>query len=123
MSQIKNVTSLDAKIKSLEIQENIQIQALKSQKDSIAHNLAPAHLLKSAVSNMSVSHGKGGTSALDIISGLIVGFIGKKFWVGKSGGWFKKLTAPVIQYFLTIFVKNKITKIREPKYKYERLSD
>lgn len=121
MSNIKNISALEARIRSLEIQENIQIQALKSQKDSIAHNLSPAHLLKSAVNNLSVKPGKSGTSALDIITGLVVGFIGKKFWAGKSAGWFRKLTAPIVQYFLTIFVKNKITKIREPKY--ERLTD
>lgn len=116
MSDIKNIKSLDAKIKALQTEENIQIQALRSQKDSIVHNLSPTVLLRSAVNTLSIKPGKYRTSTIDIVTGLLAGFIGKKVWAGKSSGWFKKLTAPIIQYFVTIFVKNKIKKIRTPKY-------
>jgi hypothetical protein len=108
---VTDINSLQQQIEKLQAKERQQVEEFNSAKSLIAYNLSPAQLFKRAANAISPKPAAGQLN-LDLVTGLVAGAISNRFYAPKSSGLIRKLTAPIVQYVVTNYVKNKVAKIR-----------
>ncbi len=109
---VKNIDDLDARLLALKLQEANQQDEIQVLVHNIKESVSPANLLKKAAHLFSPGD-LGSSSIMNVAAGVAAGFVAKKIYKGKSAGLIKKLTAPILQYIITVVVKNTIAKKRE----------
>jgi hypothetical protein len=109
---VTDISSLHKRMAELEAQEQAQINDFKLAKKELTESLSPTRLFKSAVHKFSSSPMQG-QSGVDLITGLVAGAVTNRLYAPASAGFFRRITAPIVQYMVTNFVKNKVTRIRE----------
>ena len=108
---IKNSADLKAAILELELRKIREKQLLADDFHGLTKSLMPMNLLKSTISK--VKHSPGMTSTLLKAGvGLGVGFISKKFIIGKSTGIFKRLLGSAIEMGIAGLVAKKSDNIK-----------
>ena len=104
--------NIETRIKDLELQYTEQMADIKSTAFALVESVSPMHLFKSTLRNVVSTPGLR-SSMIDTAVGLGAGFLGKKLFVNKSGGIFKKITGSALQLLLTNFVSKKLHQARE----------
>ena len=95
-NQVTPSVRLQSRIKQLEELQKNQVDGLKTSAGLLLHSLSPVQLLKSTVLNTAM--------------GIGAGFIGRKLYTGRSHSIISKIAGPAIQFFITNFVRNKLSK-------------
>ena len=109
---VKNIDDLDARLLSLKLQEANQQDEIQGLLHNIKESVSPANLLKKTADLFSPGDLSSG-SFINMAAGIAAGFIAKKIYKGKSAGIIKKITAPILQYIITVVVKNRVAKKRQ----------
>ncbi len=112
MKQPSPMENLDIRIQDLELQYKAQLADIKTTATSLMESVSPMHLLKSSLRTVVNTPGLR-SNLVDTAIGLGAGFVGKKLFVNKSGGIFKKLTGSALQLLLTNFISKKLHQARE----------
>lgn len=108
---VKNIEDLDARLLSLKLQEANQEDEIQGLLHDVKESVSPANLIKKAAHLFSPGD-LGSGSIMNVAAGVAAGFLAKKIYKGRSAGLIKKLTAPILQYIITVVVKNTIAKKR-----------
>ena len=106
------MNDLEARIRDLEKVQAQQMAELKLSAVGIVESFSPSNMLKSALKDV-VQSPDLRNSAINTAIGLGAGFIGRKIFVGKSGGLFKKVTGSALQFLITNFIRKKIPEMRD----------
>jgi uncharacterized coiled-coil protein SlyX len=114
MKQPTAMENLESRIKELELQYEVQIADIKSTAAALVDSVSPIHLLKSTLRTAVNTPGLRG-NLIDTAVGLGAGFLGKKLFVNKSAGVFRKMTGTALQLLLTNFISKKLHDVREDK--------
>lgn len=109
---VKNIDDLDARLLQLKLQEANQRDEIHVHVHNLKESVSPANLIKKAA-NLFSPGDLSSSSIMNVAAGVAAGFIAKRIYKGKSAGLIKKLTAPILQYIITVVVKNTIAKKRE----------
>lgn len=112
MKQPTAMENLESRIKELELQYETQIADIKSTAAALVESVSPMQLLKSTFRNVVTTPGLRG-NLVDTALGLGAGFLGKKLFVNKSAGVFRKLTGSALQLLLTNFISKKLHDVRD----------
>lgn len=108
-NQITPSVSLQNRILQLEQLQKTQVQELKNSAGLLLHSLSPVQLLKSTFKEVSATPNLK-TAVLNTAMGIGAGFIGRKLYTGRSHSIISKIAGPAIQFFITNFVRNKLSK-------------
>lgn len=100
METIYTLDSLDRKIQLLENQQNAEWCAIKDEIDEIKEHLKPLNLIRSTVEEINETVGFKSDLAQSAIS-IGIGYLAKRFVVGKSTSTFKNIFGSVLQLFVT----------------------
>ena len=100
METIYTLDSLDRKIQLLEHQQNAEWCAIKDEIDEIKEHLKPLNLIRSTVEEINETVGFKSDLAQSAIS-IGIGYLAKRFVVGKSTSTFKNILGSVLQLFVT----------------------
>lgn len=100
METIYTLDSLDRKIQLLEHQQNAEWCAIKDEIDEIKEHLKPLNLIRSTVEEINETVGFKSDLAQSAIS-IGIGYLAKRFVVGKSTSTFKNIFGSVLQLFVT----------------------
>lgn len=107
--QLTPTVRLQSRIKELEELQQNQVDELKNSAGLLMHSLSPVQLLKSTFNKVSSTpHLK--RTVLNTAMGIGAGFVGRKLYTGRSHSIISKIAGPAIQFFITNFVRNKLTK-------------
>lgn len=112
MKQPSAMEGLDIRIKELELRYEEQMADLRSAAAALMDSMSPMHLLKNTLKDVVNTPGLKG-NLIDTAVGMGAGFLGKKLFVNKSGGLFKKMTGSALQFLLTSFVSRKLHEARD----------
>ncbi len=108
-NQVTPSIRLHSRIKQLEELQKNQVDGLKTSAGLLLHSLSPVQLLKSTFKEVSTTPNLKRT-VLNTVMGIGAGFIGRKLYIGRSHSIINKIAGPAIQFFLTNFVRNKLSK-------------
>lgn len=108
---VKNIDDLDARILQLKLQEANQQDEMQAHLHNLKESVSPANLMNKAANLFSPGDLSSG-SIMNVAVGVAAGFIAKRIYKGKSAGLVKRLTAPILQYIITVVVKNTVAKRR-----------
>ena len=111
-TSVSSMNDLEARIKDLEKVQALQMAELKLSAVGIVESFSPSNMLKSALKEV-VQSPDLRKSAINTAIGIGAGFLGRKIFIGKSGGLFKKVTGSALQFLITNFVRKKIPEIRD----------
>ncbi|MDL2141966.1 hypothetical protein QQY79_05500 [Flavobacterium tructae] len=100
METIYTLDSLDRKIQLLEHQQNVEWCAIKDEIDDIKEHLKPLNLIRSTVEEINETVGFKSDLAQSAIS-IGIGYLAKRFVVGKSTSTFKNIFGSLLQLFVT----------------------
>ncbi|WP_264529452.1 hypothetical protein [Flavobacterium sp. N502540] len=100
METIYTLDSLDRKIQLLETQQNAEWCAIKDEIDDIKEHLKPLNLIRSTVEEINETVGFKSDLAQSAIS-IGIGYLAKRFVVGKSTSTFKNIFGSLLQLFVT----------------------
>jgi hypothetical protein len=117
---VTDLNSLQQQLEKLQAKEQRQIEEFKFVKNSIAHRLSPAQLFKQAMRKVSPAPAPNQTN-LHLITGIIAGGVIRRLYAPKSSGLLRKLTAPMLQFLVTNFVKNKLAQSKSRQSKLQHL--
>ncbi len=106
-----NSLSLQERIDQLELLQQEQIADIKEATTGLLTSLTPAHIIKSAFRDLKSSPDFK-AAALDTAMGIGAGFIGRKLTISKSSNIFRKVVGTAVQFLVTNFVRNKMSKMR-----------
>ena len=112
VTSVSSMNDLEARIRDLEKVQAQQMAELKLSAVGIVESFSPSNMLKSALKDV-VQSPDLRNSAINTAIGLGAGFIGRKIFVGKSGGLFKKVTGSALQFLITNFIRKKIPEMRD----------
>jgi len=84
----------------LENKKRLQEAELVSQFKATKESLSPMNLIKNGFSKLTEHGPEFGESILKTITGLGVGVLSKKLFIGKSSSIIKKALAPVLEFFV-----------------------
>ncbi|VXC06688.1 conserved hypothetical protein [Flavobacterium sp. 9AF] len=110
MKTITENQILDEKIRLLKLKKENQFEVLKQQFNETLDSLKPVNIVKETIKDFKNSK-EIKNSLLETSLGIAGGYLTRKLIVGESAGIFKKLSATVIQFLVTNFIKNKAEKI------------
>lgn len=100
MERITTVAGLKSAIQILEVEQNARERLLKEQVQLTYESLKPVNIIRNTLREVFtpayVNENLAGT-ALGLVSGLLL----KKYFVGSSGSYIKKIVGKVIQYGIT----------------------
>ncbi len=108
-SHLTPSVSLQRRIQNLEELQKNQVEELKTSAGLLLHSLSPVQLLKSTFKEVSTTPNLK-NAVLNTAMGIGAGFIGRKLYAGKSSSIISKIAGPAIQFFITNFVRNKLSK-------------
>lgn len=108
-NQVTPSVSLQSRIQQLEELQKKQVDELKASAGLLLHSLSPVQLLKSTLKEVSSTPNLK-SNILNTAMGIGAGFIGRKLYGGKSNSIIRKIAGPAIQFFITNFVRNKLSK-------------
>ena len=111
-NQVTPAVSLQRRIQHLEQLQMTQVQELKNSAGLLLHSLSPVQLLKSTFKEVSATPNLK-TAVLNTAMGIGAGFIGRKLYTGRSHSIISKIAGPAIQFFITNFVRNKLSKRKD----------
>ena len=111
-NQVTPSVSLQRRIQHLEQLQMTQVQELKNSAGLLLHSLSPVQLLKSTFKEVSATPNLK-TAVLNTAMGIGAGFIGRKLYTGRSHSIISKIAGPAIQFFITNFVRNKLSKRKD----------
>jgi hypothetical protein len=103
METIYTLDSLDQQIKQLEIRQDVEWCAIKDEIDEIKHNLKPLNLIRNTVEEINETVGFKSNLAQSAIS-IGIGYLAKRFVVGKSTSMFKGMFGSLLQLVVTNLV-------------------
>lgn len=106
METIYTFDSLDQKIRELEIRQETEWCSIKHEIDEIKENLKPLNLIKNTVEEINETVGFKSNMAQSAIS-IGIGYLAKRFVVGKSTSMFKGILGSVLQLAVTNLVSKK----------------
>ena len=107
--QVTTSVSLQRRIQQLEELQKNQVEELKTSAALLLHSLSPVQLLKSTFKEVSTTPNLK-SAVLNTAMGIGAGFIGRKLYTGRSHSIISKIAGPAIQFFITNFVRNKLSK-------------
>ena len=110
---VTDMKSLEERLAFLKAREKLQLEDFKSSRVHLTESLSPKQLIKTAMHRFTDKTPTVSGFAVDTISGIIAGIIGRRLYASKSPGLFRKITAPLVQLVITKFVKDKVTRVRE----------
>lgn len=103
MEAIYNIDQLNQKIKELEVRQDNEWCAIKDHVDEIKENLKPINLIRNTVEEINETVGFKSHLAQSAIS-IGIGYIAKRFIVGKGDSMFKGILGSVVQLIVTNLV-------------------
>ncbi|WP_428231636.1 hypothetical protein [Flavobacterium sp.] len=103
METIYTLDSLDQKIRLLEDRQDAEWCAIKDEIDEIKHNLKPLNLIRNTVEEINETVGFKSNLAQSAIS-IGIGYLAKRFVVGKSTSMFKGIAGSLLQLVVTNLV-------------------
>ncbi|WP_394773237.1 hypothetical protein [Flavobacterium sp.] len=103
METIYTLDALDQKIKQLEIRQDNEWCAIKDEIDDIKENLKPLNLIRNTVEEINETVGFKSNLAQSALS-IGIGYLAKRFIVGKSTSIFKGIAGSLLQLVVTNLV-------------------
>ncbi|CAM3484910.1 hypothetical protein [Flavobacterium chungbukense] len=103
MEAIYNIDQLNQKIKELEVRQDTEWCAIKNNVDEIKENLKPINLIRNTVEEINETVGFKSHLAQSAIS-IGIGYVAKRFIVGKGDSMFKGILGSVVQLIVTNLV-------------------
>lgn len=110
---VTDMKSLEERLAFLRAREKLQLEDFKTSRVHLTESLSPSVLIKNALHRFTHKTPSVSGFAVDTVSGIIAGIIGRRLYASKSPGLFRKITAPLVQLVITKFVKDKVTRVRE----------
>ena len=111
---------LQKRIDQLEQLQTNQMVDLKNSATALLDGFSPSQMLRGAIRDVTTSPDLR-TAALDTAVGIGAGFLGRKLYVSNSHNFFRKIAGSAVQLFVTTFVRNKMSQIRDKKSEKEDL--
>jgi hypothetical protein len=112
METIYTIDSLNQTIQQLEDRQDAEWCAIKDEIDEIKENLKPLNLIKNTVEEINETVGFKSNLAQSAVS-IGIGYLAKRFVVGKSNSTFKNIFGSLLQLVVT----NLVSKPHEPSHK------
>lgn len=103
MEAIYTIDQLNLKIKELEVRQDTEWCAIKDHVDEIKENLKPINLIRNTVEEINETVGFKSHIAQSAIS-IGIGYLAKRFIVGKGDSMFKGILGSVVQLIVTNLV-------------------
>ncbi|OXG06180.1 hypothetical protein BC749_102162 [Flavobacterium araucananum] len=103
METIYTLDSLNQTIDQLEIRQDAEWCAIKDEIDEIKDNLKPLNLIRNTVEEINETVGFKSNIAQSAIS-IGIGYLAKRFVVGKSTSTFKSIAGSLLQLVVTNLV-------------------
>ena len=103
METIYTISALNQKIQQLEYQQDREWCDIKDEIDEIKDNLKPLNLIRNTVEEINETVGFKGNLAQSAIS-IGIGYLAKKFVVGRSHSTAKNLFGSLLQLVVTNLV-------------------
>ncbi|WJS96996.1 hypothetical protein NYQ10_11180 [Flavobacterium johnsoniae] len=103
MEAIYNIDQLNQKIQELEVRQDTEWCAIKNHVDEIKENLKPINLIRNTVEEINETVGFKSHLAQSAIS-IGIGYLAKRFIVGKGDSMFKGILGSVVQLIVTNLV-------------------
>ncbi|MBZ4034500.1 hypothetical protein K6T82_06965 [Flavobacterium sp. 17A] len=103
MEAIYTIDQLNQKIKELEVRQDNEWCAIKDHVDEIKENLKPINLIRNTVEEINETVGFKSHLAQSAIS-IGIGYIAKRFIVGKGDSMFKGILGSIVQLIVTNLV-------------------
>jgi len=103
MEAIYNIDQLNQKIQELEVRQDTEWCAIKNHVDEIKENLKPINLIRNTVEEINETVGFKSHIAQSAIS-IGIGYLAKRFIVGKGDSMFKGILGSVVQLIVTNLV-------------------
>lgn len=103
MEAIYNIDQLNRKIEELEIRQDKEWCDIKDEIDEIKNNLKPINLIRNTVEEINETVGFKSHIAQSAIS-IGIGYLAKRFIVGKGDSMFKGILGSVVQLIVTNLV-------------------
>ena len=113
-TRVYNSNGLQQKIDELEQLQVSQMADLKSSAGALLDGYSPSQMLRGALRDVTTSPDLR-MAALDTAVGIGAGFLGRKLYVMNSHNIFRKIAGSAVQLFVTTFVRNKMSQIRDTK--------
>ncbi len=110
-TEIKNTDSLKERLEFLKFHQTVQMEEFKLASEKFADRISPKTITRNAIQKFSADPAPN-QSPIDVVIGILAGAATYKIYAPKKAGLLRKLTAPVIQYMVANFVKNKIAQKR-----------
>ena len=101
------------------IDQLLQLQAeqtadLKNSAAGLMASLNPLQMLRSTIKDVKSSPDLR-AAAIDTAVGIGAGFLGRKLYVRNSSNILRKISGSAIQFFVTTFIRNKMSQVRVHK--------
>ncbi|MBS7230764.1 hypothetical protein KHA90_06990 [Flavobacterium psychroterrae] len=103
METIYTLDSLDQQIKQLELRQDAEWCSIKDEIEDIKENLKPLNLIRNTVEEINETVGFKSNIAQSAIS-IGIGYLAKRFIVGKSTSMFKGIAGSLLQLVVTNLV-------------------
>lgn len=103
MEPIYTIDQLNQRIKLLEDRQDTEWCAIKDHIDDLKENLKPINLIRNTVEEINETVGFKSHLAQSAIS-IGIGYIAKRFIVGKSDSMFKGILGSIVQLIVTNLV-------------------
>lgn len=103
METVYTIDSLNQMIEELEIRQDAEWCAIKDEIDEIKDNLKPLNLIRNTVEEINETVGFKSNLAQSAIS-IGIGYLAKRFVVGKSTSTFKNIFGSLLQLVVTNLV-------------------
>ncbi|PBJ12214.1 hypothetical protein [Flavobacterium sp. ACN6] len=113
MEAILNIDQLNQKIQELEVRQDTEWCAIKDHVDDIKENLKPINLIRNTVEEINETVGFKSHIAQSAIS-IGIGYLAKRFIVGKGDSMFKGILGSVVQLIVTNLVSKPHETSNEP---------
>ncbi|KAF2516447.1 hypothetical protein [Flavobacterium foetidum] len=120
MEPIYTIDQLNQRIKYLETRQDAEWCAIKNHVDEIKENLKPLNLIRNTVEEINETVGFKSHMAQSAIS-IAIGYLAKRFIVGKGDSMFKGILGSVVQLIVTNLVSkpHESSEDEEESSKYE----
>ena len=113
-TQVSKSANLQNKIDQLIQLQEEQKADLKKSATALMASLNPLHMLRSTIKDVSASPDLR-SAAIDTAVGIGAGFLGRKLYVRNSSNILRKISGSAIQFFVTTFIRNKMSQARVHK--------
>ncbi|MEN2487594.1 hypothetical protein AAYQ05_07315 [Flavobacterium sp. B11] len=121
MEAIYNIDQLNQRIEELEVRQDKEWCDIKDEIDEIKNNLKPINLIRNTVEEINETVGFKSHIAQSAIS-IGIGYLAKRFIVGKGDSMFKGILGSVVQLIVTNLVSkphNESSEDEEESSQYE----